>query len=255
MTKTSSKPSSQPAQDNSHKISLWIARAGICSRRQAERYIKQGRITLEGKPIRNVATRLKSPQGLKLDGKPLPPQPAPTLYLFYKPPHCLTTHQDPQNRPTIFNILPPHQKNLITIGRLDFNSEGLLLLTNNGALSRFLTLPAHGFARVYRVMLNKKITQETKSQWQKGLTIKDIHYQGMKVDTEKDTWVKLTLYEGKNREIRRIATHGGYHVRQLIRIQYANFKLGKLKKGEIIRAPQKELSHILKLYEKNMKKM
>jgi 23S rRNA pseudouridine2605 synthase len=225
------------------RIAKVMARAGIASRRTAERLIAEGRVTLDGALVTSPATKVTPSQVLAVDGRALQ-GPAPSaLWRYHKPRGLITTHHDPQGRPTVFEALPPSLGRVISIGRLDFNSEGLLLLTNDGALARALELPSTGWVRRYRVRVFGKPTAEALAALKEGVTIEGVRYGPIEasIDSTKrdNSWLTIGLTEGKNREVRRVMQHLGLKVSRLIRIAYGPFQLGKLKHGEVERVQPK----------------
>lgn len=221
---------SQPPE----RLAKILARAGVCSRREAEKLILAGRVTVEGVPILTPAFVITAQASITVDGKPLPSCEAPRLWRYHKPRGLLTTHRDPQGRATVFESLPPTLPRVISVGRLDMDSEGLLLLTNDGGFSRLLELPKMGWKRVYRVRIFGQIQASLLHSLTQGITVEGVTYSPIHAvqDTEKseasNTWLTVTLTEGKNREIRRVMAHFGWSVNRLIRVAYGPFTLGKL---------------------------
>lgn len=217
------------------RIAKIIARAGICSRRDAEKLIANGRVTLDGEKVTQQGTRAAEHQVVSVDGKPLT-EPEPTrLWRYYKPDGLVTTHRDPQRRPTVFMNLPKNLPRVVSVGRLDFNAEGLLLLTNDGDLARKLELPASGWVRKYRVRLFGKVTQADLDKLAQGRTIGGVKYGSVIADLERSkgihSWASISLKEGKNREVKRLMESLGLKVARLIRVQYGPFHLGQLAEG------------------------
>ncbi len=223
--------------DKGERIAKLIARAGLCSRREAERWIQQGRVTLDGKVLISPGTTVDDPKRIQVDGKPLPRREPARLWRYHKPQGLVTTHRDPEGRPTIFQSLPADLPRVISVGRLDLHSEGLLLLTNDGELARYLELPATKMVRQYRLQVKGNVKQETLNALSKGITIESVRYKNVEAKLLErkglTSWLTLKLIEGKNREIRRIAEHFGWKVTKLVRIAYGPFKLDKLKPGEV----------------------
>ncbi len=228
----------------SERIAKFIARSGVCSRRAAEELILQKRITVNGETISSPAFNVDGSEKILLDGEKLPTIEKTRLWLYYKPIGLITSHKD-ASRPTVFDNLPEGMPRVISVGRLDLNSEGLLLLTNNGELSRMLELPQNGWSRRYKVKVHGFVTQEKFDSLANGVTIDGINYGPVKIATDStqgtNTWLTVTLTEGKNREIRRLMQHIGLDVARLIRLSYGPFQLGGLKKGEVREVPQKVL--------------
>jgi len=226
----------RPAGD---RIAKLLARAGVASRREVERMIADGRIALDGKVLETPATILEHLRGVTVDGKPVAKAEPTRLFRFHKPPGLLTAERDPKGRATIYNALtnalPKGTPRLMPVGRLDFNTEGLLLLTNDGELKRALELPASGVPRTYRARTFGQITQEGLEDLMDGIEIEGVRYGPINANMERRTgrnqWVELTLKEGKNREVRRVLEHLGLEVSRLIRTGYGPFVLGDLPRG------------------------
>ena len=224
-------------EDGEQRIAKLLARAGVASRREVERMIADGRIALDGVTIETPATLLKSLHGVAVDGK-MVKEPEPTkLYLFHKPPGCLTAERDPKGRKTIYDVLPADLPRLMPIGRLDYNTEGLLLLTNDGGFKRQMEMPSSGVERSYRARALGRISQEQLEQLAHGITIEGIRYGKINANLERRTganqWIEMTLTEGKNREVRRVLEHFDLKVNRLIRTRYGIFRLGDLVSGEV----------------------
>ncbi|WP_336977819.1 pseudouridine synthase [Altererythrobacter fulvus] len=231
------------------RIAKLLARAGVASRREVERMIAEGRIALDGKVLETPATILTSLRGVTVDGDPVAAPEAPRLFLFHKPQGLLTAERDPKGRPTIYNALrnalPPGTPRLMPIGRLDLNTEGLLLLTNDGELKRAMELPASGIPRTYRARTFGDISQAELETLIEGVTIEGVHYGRIDANLERRTgrnqWIELTLTEGKNREVRRVLEHLGLQVSRLMRISYGPFALGDLPRGQASEVRQKDV--------------
>src|SRR5215469_3938029 len=219
------------------RIAKVIARAGLASRREAEAWIGAGRVAVNGATVASPAMDVTDSDRITVDGQPLPARERTRLFLYYKPRGLMTTHADPQGRPTIFQRLPGDLPRLISVGRLDFNTEGLLLLTNDGALARLLELPATGWLRRYRVRAHGAIRQDQLDGLRRGVTIDDIHYGPIEAALDRvqgsNVWLTLGIREGKNREIRNVLGHLGLGVTRLIRISFGPFQLGELGQGEV----------------------
>ncbi|PIE13571.1 MAG: pseudouridine synthase [Rhodobacterales bacterium] len=219
------------------RIAKVIARAGRASRREAERMIEAGRVTVNGEVIARAALNVTPKDKIIVDGTPLDaPEPA-RLWLYHKPTGLLTTNRDEQGRPTIFDDLPEDLPRVMTVGRLDLNSEGLLLLTNDGGVKRKLELPSTGWLRKYRVRIKGRPTDATFQPLRDGLTIDGEKFQPMIVSLDRqqgaNAWATVALREGKNREIRRAMEAVGLTVNRLIRVSYGPFQLGPLKPGAV----------------------
>ncbi|WP_232473824.1 pseudouridine synthase [Sphingomonas sp. MA1305] len=227
------------------RIAKLLARAGIASRREVERMIAGGRVARDGVVIDTPATVLTSLKGITVDGNPVA-TPEPTrLFLFHKPTGLLVTERDPRGRPTIYERLPHDLPRLVPVGRLDLNTEGLLLLTTDGGFKRQLELPATGVERTYRVRAYGNITQAQLEDLADGIEIEGVRYGSIDANIERRTganvWIEMTLTEGKNREVRRVLEHLGLQVGRLIRIRYGPFVLGDLPVGEVGEVKQHEL--------------
>lgn len=244
---------------NNHKverIAKVIARAGLCSRRDAEAWIRKGRVAVNGKVLDSPAFTVTDADKIVVDGKPLKRAEQARLFLYHKPVGLVTTHKDEKGRATVFEQLPSHLPRLISVGRLDLNTEGLLLLTNDGELARYLELPQTGWTRSYRVRVRGKVEQETLDSLQKGITVEGMRYKGIKARLEDvskgqdkaNSWISMTLREGKNREIRRVMEALGLEVNRLIRISYGPFQLGKMKVQEVKEIPAPVLKEQVKAF-------
>lgn len=219
------------------RIAKVLSRAGIASRRDAERMIELGRVSVNGQKIDSPALNVTEADKITVDGKPIKdPEPA-RLWLFHKPPGLVTTNRDEQGRKTVFDVLPEDLPRVMTVGRLDINSEGLLLLTNDGGVKRQLELPSTGWLRKYRVRINGRPSEAAFEPLRKGLAIDGERFQPMQVSLDRqqgaNAWLTIGLREGKNREIRRAIEDIGFTVNRLIRVSYGPFQLGTLKSGEI----------------------
>ncbi len=219
------------------RIAKVLARAGIASRREAERLIEAGRVTVNGKTIDSPALNVTPSDRITVDGKPVAePEPA-RLWLYHKPTGLVTTNRDEKGRPTIFDNLPEDMPRVMSVGRLDLNSEGLLLLTNDGAIKRKLELPSTGWLRKYRVRINGRPKDEDFAPLRQGLVIEGEKFQPMTVTLDRqqgaNAWLTIGLREGKNREIRRAIEDIGFTVNRLLRVSYGPFQLGNLKPGEV----------------------
>jgi 23S rRNA pseudouridine2605 synthase len=218
-----------------------IARAGVCSRRDAEKLIAEGRVMLDGEPVTTPAVKVGAANIVLVDGKPIAePEPA-RVWRYHKPTGLVTTHKDPQGRPTVFASLPKNLNRVVSVGRLDFNSEGLLLLTNDGDIARRLEIPSAGWTRVYRARLFGKVTQADLDRLAAGVTIQGAKYGPIVADLERSkgmySWASVSLKEGKNREVKRVMESLGLKVARLIRTAYGPFQLGHLAEGAVEEIP------------------
>ena len=220
--------SKQPTNEGD-RIAKVIARAGLASRREAEAWIAAGRVSVNGKAINSPALNVGPRDRIAVDGQPLPGRTRTRLFLCNKPRGLVTTHSDPEGRETIFRALPKHLPRLISVGRLDMNTEGLLLLTNDGGLARALELPSTGWVRRYRVRALGRATQETLDGLKKGVTVEGIHYGPIEATLERqlesNCWIAVAIREGKNREVRRVMESLGLKVSRLIRVAFGPFEL------------------------------
>src|SRR5271165_5286733 len=219
------------------RIAKVIARAGLASRREAEKWIAAGRVAVNGAVIGSPAVAVTSADSIAVDGQALPARERTRLFLFHKPRGLLTSHGDPRGRATIFGILPKHLPRLISVGRLDLNTEGLLLLTNDGSLARVLELPSTGWLRRYRVRAHGRVTQAALDRLRGGITIDGIRYGPIEATAERaqgsNLWLTFAIREGKNREVKNVLGHLGLAVNRLIRVSFGPFQLGELAPGEI----------------------
>jgi 23S rRNA pseudouridine2605 synthase len=219
------------------RIAKVMARAGLCSRREAEAWIAAGRVAVNGKPIASPALDLKPHDYVTVDGVPLRQRERTRLFLYHKPRGLLTSHADARGRPTIFAALPKGLPRLISVGRLDLNTEGLLLLTNDGGLARTLELPATGWLRRYRVRAHGRVRQDQLDALHKGITIEGIRYGAIEARLEREqganAWLTFAMREGKNREVKNVLGHLGLAVNRLIRVSFGPFQLGELPEGAV----------------------
>ena len=227
------------------RLAKFMARSGVCSRRQAEDFILQKRVTVNGEIIDTPAFNVNGDEKILFDGEKLPAKEMSRMWLYYKPCGLVTSHKDDKDRDTVFANLPAGMPRVISVGRLDLNSEGLLLLTNNGELSRKLELPSNGWARRYKVRVHGYVDPARLKDLAKGVTIEGITYGPIKAEIEStqgtNSWLVVTLTEGKNREIRKVMKFIGLDVARLIRLSYGPFQLGSLRKGEVREIPAKVL--------------
>ena len=246
--RTDQTPSGQPragqdaqAADGGDRVAKALARAGVGSRRDVERLIAEGRVALNGIALTTPAVKVDAGDVLTVDGKVVAETEPTRLFRYHKPVGLMTTHKDPQGRPTVFEALPAGLPRLISVGRLDLNSEGLLLLTNDGELARALELPGAGVQRRYRARAFGRVSQDKLDQLKDGITIDGVRYGAIEARLDKakegpqgaNLWITVTLAEGKNREVRRVLEHLGVKVNRLIRLSYGPFALGTLEVGEI----------------------
>lgn len=235
---------SAESEDKGIRLARWMALAGLCSRREAERWVAAGLVSLNGKVLSTPAVLLHPGDVVQLDGHPVaPPSARPRLWRYFKPQGVITTHQDPGGRPTVFAQLPPEMPRVVSAGRLDINSEGLLLLTNHGPLARALEHPDSGLARTYRVRVYGALKSHHLKQLAGGMVVAGQHYRPVHAVPDKavsapseggrNQWLTLTLHEGKNREIRVLMEALGLQVSRLIRTGYGSLTAGSLKPGEV----------------------
>ena len=229
------------------RIAKWLARSGVASRREAERIIEEGRITVNGHKISSPALNVTPSDKILLDGKPVAQPEETRVWRYHKKAGLLTTNKDPMGRETIFEKLPLELPRVVTVGRLDYNTEGLLLLTNDGELARHLELPANAWLRHYRVRVHGHIDPKKLKELEKGVTIEGTRYEPMSiaVETEKsegaNKWLSITIREGKNRDVRKTMEYAGLQVTRLIRVSFGPFQLGKLARGGIEEVPRRIL--------------
>jgi 23S rRNA pseudouridine2605 synthase len=219
------------------RVAKVIARAGLCSRREAEQWIAAGRVAVNGSPITSPALDVQADDRISIDGKPLPARERTRLFLYHKPRGLVTTTADPDGRPTIFGALPSNLPRLISVGRLDLNTEGLLLLTNDGGLARILELPETGWLRRYRVRAHGRVTEAELDRLRGGITINGMRYGSIEASLDRvqgaNIWLTFAIREGKNREVRNVLEHIGLQVNRLIRVSFGPFQLGELAEGAV----------------------
>ncbi len=219
------------------RIAKVLSRAGVASRREAERMIEDGRVSVNGKVITSPALNITGSERIVVDGKPLQAAEPARLWLYHKPTGLVTTERDEKDRPTVFGSLPEDMPRVMSVGRLDLNSEGLLLLTNDGELKRKLELPSTGWLRKYRVRIKGTASEASLDLLRQGIEVDGVQYQPMIVNFDRqvgaNAWLTISLREGKNREIRRAMEGIGAIVNRLIRVSYGPFQLGNLKPGEV----------------------
>ena len=239
-------------QQKPERIAKVLARAGLCSRREAERWIEGGRVQVDGKTLDSPAFKVEHANTIVVDGKLLNEPQATKLWRYHKPPGLVTTHNDPQGRPTVFERLPKELGRVISIGRLDLNSEGLLLLTNDGELARRMEMPATGWVRSYRVRVRGTVDEDKLKKLKDGITIAGVNYGSIDTTLDSKTrtnaWLSVALSEGKNREIRKVMEHMDLKVNRLIRLSYGPYHLNKLTRGEVQEVSAKMLRNQLSDY-------
>ena len=245
---------SQDSPRSGERIAKLLARAGIASRREVERMIAEGRVRIGEEVVTTPNTVLENLKGVSVDGQPVKaPEPA-RLFVFHKPAGLLTAERDPAGRPTIYtalrNALPPGTPRLMPIGRLDFSTEGLLLLTNDGGLKRAMELPASGIPRTYRARAFGDITQDQLEALIEGVEIDGVRYGRIDANMERRTgrnqWIEMTITEGKNREVRRVLEHLGLEVSRLLRVSYGPFQLLDLPRGQALEIRQVDVERFVK---------
>lgn len=233
------------------RIAKWLARAGVASRRACEQLVEDGRIAINGKVIRSPALNVTKQDHITLDGEAVAQAEETRVWRFHKTTGCLTTNKDPKGRQTVFDLIPPGLPRLVTVGRLDYNTEGLLLLTNDGELARHLELPKNAWLRHYRVRVHGHVNERKLKELEKGVTIEGVVYEPIKATLEEkqsegaNNWLNVTIREGKNREVRKVMAHLGLDVTRLIRVSFGPFQLGKLSRGDIQEIPRRVLKESL----------
>lgn len=230
-------PEAGPDAPRGERIAKWLARAGVASRRDAEKLLTEGKVRINNVTISHPATFVQPEDLVVVDGKLIDAPDRTRLWRYHKPDGLVTTHRDPEGRPTVFEKLPATLPRVVSVGRLDLNSEGLLLLTNDGALARQLELPSNHWIRRYRVRVFGQPQPAELAALSKGLTIEGVRYRGIEaaLDSRKgdNSWISVSLQEGRNREIRRVMQHMGLQVTRLIRVAYGPFQLGVLERGGV----------------------
>ena len=240
--------------NETERIAKKLSRAGVCSRREAERWIAEGRIKVNNVILSTPATNVSEKDKILVDNIPLPKPSLTKIWRFHKPKGCLVTENDPKGRKTIFQILPKSLPRVISVGRLDYDSEGLLLLTNDGAISRKLELPSTGWLRKYKVRVHGIVDKSTLLKIKDGIKLDNFKTGPIEASLEiqkgTNAWILIGIREGKNREIRRIMDHLGYPVNRLIRLSYGPFQLGNLKSGEVLEINKNVIKNQLGLMHK-----
>ncbi len=228
------------------RIAKVLARAGLCSRREAERWIAAGRVAVDGKILESAALNVGAQAQITVDGQPVAAAEPTRLWRYHKAKGLITSHRDPEGRATVFEQLPKEMGRVISVGRLDFTSEGLLLLTNDGDLARHLELPATGWTRRYRVRVHGTVDAESLGRLKNGITVDGVRYGPVEAELDRsqgaNAWLTMALKEGKNREVRQLCAHLGLAVTRLIRIGYGPFQLGELKRGAVAQVPNRVLA-------------
>lgn len=223
--------------ERGERIAKALARAGVASRREVERLIAEGRVRLGGKVVDTPATFVRPGDALSVDGRPVAEAERTRLFRYHKPSGLVTTHRDPEGRPTVFERLPRELPRVVSVGRLDITSEGLLLLTNDGALARRLELPANGWTRRYRVRVYGPVDERALAGLARGVTVEGVRYApieaGLDARRGDNAWLTVSLVEGKNREVRRVMAHLNLAVTRLIRVAFGPFQLGTLPRGAV----------------------
>lgn len=239
-----------PRPAKGERVAKVLARAGLCSRREAERWIAAGRVAVDGETLATPAVLVTAESRVTVDGEPIPAAEQARLWRYHKPPGLVTTHRDAQGRPTVFERLPPTLPRVVSVGRLDLNSEGLLLLTNDGGLARRLELPATGWTRRYRARVHGPVDEARLAALEKGVTVSGVAYGPIRarLDSRRgaNAWLTVSLQEGRNREVRKVLAHLGLQVTRLIRVAYGPFQLGKLPRGAVRDVPAKVLREQLR---------
>lgn len=242
-------PSPAPSTEGGERIAKVLAHAGVCSRRDAEKLIEQGRVSVDGKVLTTPAIKVLTSQDIRVDDVRVGAAQGIRLWRYHKPDGLVTTHKDPQGRATVFEALPRELPRVVSVGRLDLTTEGLLLLTTDGGLARALELPSTGWLRRYRVRAYGRISQIKLDELAGGVTVDGIEYGPVKAKLDStqggNVWITVSIREGKNREIRNIMRHLDLQVNRLIRTAYGPFQLGNLKKGALEEVPGKTLKEQL----------
>jgi 23S rRNA pseudouridine2605 synthase len=239
------KPSDKKSDYEGDRIAKVLARAGVCSRRDAERMIADGRVAVNGRRLDTPALNVTPNDNITVDGKPVGEPDPPRLWRYHKPAGLVTTNRDPQGRETVFQKLPASLPRVNAVGRLDINTEGLLLLTNDGGMKRFLELPSTGWLRRYRVRAFGKADEARLAALKKGIEIDGVNYRSIEATLERvqggNVWLTVALREGKNREIKKVLEALDLKVNRLIRLSFGPFQLGQLDSGRVEEVPRRVL--------------
>lgn len=250
MTDQNKSKDSNKEAPKGERIAKVMARAGLCSRREAESWIGEGRVKVNGDILQTPACVVTGDDEIIVDGKRLAGKERTRLFMYHKPAGLVTTNKDEHGRETVFEKFPSDLPRVVTVGRLDINTEGLLLLTNDGGLSRYLELPATGFKRTYRARAHGHVSQNKLDKLQNGIRVGGVTYKGIEAELEKqqgdNAWISITLTEGKNREVRNVMEAVGLTVNRLIRVSYGPFHLGNLPKKSILEVKQHMMKDQLK---------
>jgi 23S rRNA pseudouridine2605 synthase len=246
---TAPKSAPAPKDTDGERIAKYLARAGVASRREAEKLIEQGIVSVDGKILTTPAFKVLPGMDVRVDGTRVKSKEPPRLWRYHKPSGLVTTHKDPQGRPTVFDAVADRLPRVVSVGRLDLTTEGLLLLTNDGALARQLELPANAWVRRYRIRANGKTDQAALDTLSKGVTIDGVVYKPIKATLDQtrgaNVWITASITEGKNREIRKVMEHLGLTVNRLIRTAFGPFQLGGLPENVVEEVPAKQLKEQL----------
>jgi len=237
MAEQEKKQAKETTPPDGERIAKVMARAGLCSRRDAERWIAEGRVAVNGETLTSPARTVTPGDEVVVDGKALPVKEAARLWRYHKPQGLVVSHKDEKGRPTVFDALPKDLPRVVSIGRLDLNTEGLLLLTNDGGLARLLELPATGWVRRYRIRAFGKVDEAALKALADGISVDGVHYGPIEAKLDKvqggNAWLTFALREGKNREVKKVCEHLGLKVNRLIRTAFGPFQLGELKRGTV----------------------
>ena len=257
LARTATQAAGPKPSGSGDRIAKLLARSGVGSRRDIERMIADGRVALNGTPLTTPATILTSLNGVTVDGKPVSEADSTRIFLFHKPAGVLTAARDPGGRPTIYDVLPAELPRLMPVGRLDLNTEGLLLLTNDGELKRALELPASEVPRTYRVRAMGKVTAEHIERLAMGMTVEGVRYGSIDASVDRrasvggaNIWLTMTLTEGKNREVRRVCEAIGLKVSRLIRVGYGPYLLGDIPVRGVVEAPSSTIGELRRMLKK-----